>query len=577
MSRPDDRDPSAPGRRALLRAAGIAAVAGLASACARIPTDSEITVRELAGEAQAGAPYVRALPPAEDATPSEVVLGFVQAGVGPEDDYAVAREYLTEDLARTWDPGEQVTIYSGSQELQVESVDEASATLLVQVVASVTSGGLRSLLAGVTPREVPIGLTQVDGQWRISDVPDGIFLSEAAFDTLYASARLYFVDPRQLHLVPDQRWFSLNRGASAVLAALAAGPSPYLDGAVVSEVPASSGVAAAVVTSGADGVVQVEVPTAVGQLDLGRRAIALRQIEASLRSMSTLSGVRLTWEGDDLTPAGEDAIQRALPGHRPIAAATRGVISLTDTDMQGLPVQLVPALASVAVAAPAIAQDGILAAALGDEDAVVLVTSTDGSLPLREAASGGVFVAPRIDDAGYVWTGARASSGVLLALSGVGADADVKIDAPFLSDREVLSLDIAADATRLLVLSADSAGSRLDLCAVRRDADGVPVSLTEPIVIRAPQMSGMTRAGWYDEVAMLVLGEDTGAQEQRAQVLDLANGRDPLPDFGIEVISIAGTSVAETVWAGTVEGTLLRSDGEGWAGVDLTATDPAFY
>src|SRR5699024_11041588 len=83
-----------PVRRDVLGVAGAAAVLGLGSACARIPVESPIDARALDGRAQPGAPYVRALPPASDATAEEVVAGFVQAGVGPEDDFAMAREYL---------------------------------------------------------------------------------------------------------------------------------------------------------------------------------------------------------------------------------------------------------------------------------------------------------------------------------------------------------------------------------------------------------------------------------------------------------------------------------------------------
>src|SRR5690625_6864371 len=64
--------------------------------------------------------------------------------------------------------------------------------------------GARSLLTGTTSREITVGLEQVDDQWRLPSVPDGIFLSEAAFETLYAPARLYFLVPRREHLVRSE-------------------------------------------------------------------------------------------------------------------------------------------------------------------------------------------------------------------------------------------------------------------------------------------------------------------------------------------------------------------------------------
>ena len=173
-----------PARRDVLRVAGAAAVLGVGAACARIPTDSPIARRELTGQSQPGAPYVRALPPPSDATAQEVVSGFVQAGVGPEDDYAVARSYLTPEASPDWDPSSLITIYSGSEELKVEDLGDDRFAMVLQVVALVDGRGVRSLLAGPVTREIEVAVEQIDDQWRLSEVPDGIFLSEAAFETL---------------------------------------------------------------------------------------------------------------------------------------------------------------------------------------------------------------------------------------------------------------------------------------------------------------------------------------------------------------------------------------------------------
>jgi hypothetical protein len=236
----------------------------------------------------------------------------------------------------------------------------------------------------------------------------------------------------------------------------------------------------------------------------------------------------------------------------------------------------VPALEDAELSSPVIAQDGVLAAARNPEGSIVLLASTDGSVPVREAATGGAFVAPCLDDAGFVWTATRSSAGALLALSGQGAELDAKVDAPWLTSREIRALDIAADATRMLVLSADSGGSRLDLCAVVRDGEGSPTSLTEPVAVRT-YLQDITEAGWYDEIAVLVLGTDPASGERRAQIVDFASGREALPPLAPGTDRIAGSVVAETVWAGTTEGVLLRSSGEGWATVDIEGRDPSFY
>lgn len=565
-----------PARRHVLRAAGAMALLGMGTACARIPTDSPIDSRALAERAQPGAPYVQALPPPPDATAQEVAAGFVQAGVGSEEDFAVARSYLTSAASSNWDPDAAITIYSGSQELVTEDVKEGRLVLILQVVAVVDGLGVRNQLVGPVSRELEVAVEQVEGQWRLSEVPDGIFLSEAAFETLYGSARLYFLDARGRHLVPDHRWFPLRRGASAVLEALVAGPTAFLDAAVRSEVPRTAAVADAVITTGSDGTVQVTVPAEVASLPAGRKLLALSQLEASLRSLRTLSGVRLVREGEDAPLVEQERIERALPGHRPIAAGPTGIISLADPGRAAPADQLVPALSGVQVSTPVIAQDGVLVAARNPEGSIVLIASTDDSVPAREAATGSAFVAPRIDDSGYVWTSTSSSAGVLLALSGKGPGNDAKVDAPWLAGREVRALDIAADATRMLVLSADPAGTRVDLCAVVRDADGIPTSLTEPTPVRSA-LTDITQAAWYDEISMVLLGTDRTANARRALILDFASGPESLPSLTTGTDRIAGSVVAEAVWAGTEDGSLLRSDGETWTPVEVEGRDPSFY
>ncbi|WP_394215822.1 LpqB family beta-propeller domain-containing protein [Brachybacterium vulturis] len=565
-----------PARRDVLRAAGAAAVLGLGTACARIPTASPISRRTLTGQTQPGAPYVRALPPPPDATAQEVVAGFVQAGVGSEENFAVARDYLTPEASATWDPEALITIYSGSQELKVAESGEGRLAVVLKAVALLDDHGVRSVLSGPTSREIEVAVEQVEDQWRLSEVPDGIFLSEAAFETLYGPAQLYFLDARERHLVPDHRWFPLRRGASAVLEALSVGPSDFLDGAVINRVPRILSGSDAVTTTGVDGTAQITVPTAIANLAAGPRALALAQLEASLQSLRSSTGVGLVLDGRDLTLEEQNQVERTLPGHRPIAAGPTGVISLSDNGAGTPAPQLVPAFAEIELAFPVIAQDGVLSAALDPEGSSVLIATADESLPLRVAATGGSFVPPRVDDAGYVWTSTRTSPGVLLALSGRGPDLDAKVDAPWLTGREIRALDIAADATRMVVLSTDTAGARVDLCAVVRDSDGAPASLTDPRSLRT-FLADITQVVWYDEVALLMLGTEPTSEERRAQIIDLASGRESLPALAAGTDRIAGSVVAEAVWASTNDDELLRSDGDGWTMIDQKGHDPSFY
>ncbi len=562
-------------RRALLQAAATGAVLA-GSACARIPSHSPIAVQRLGDAGLPGAPYVQAQPPRPGATPAEVVAGFVQAGVGSEDNFAVAREYLAPDYRETWAPRASVIVYAGSHELAIDTQQESTVNLTVHALATVDDRGLRTLLAGPTPRSVTFRLMKVREQWRITAAPDGIFLSEAAFETLFDAARLYFLDARRRFLVPDPRWYPVQRGVASVLEGLAAGPTGVLEGAVKTAVPRTSGVSDATITSSADGRTQVVVPAVIGDLPATQRALALAQLENSLRSLRSLPDVALVWAGEDRTPAHQVALSRPVPRHRPMGAGPAGIISLGEPAAGGRPQQLVPDLARTPVRHPTIDRAGVLAAALTEDFTSVLLASTDGSIPLREAATGGAFAPPCADGCGYIWASTRASSGVMLALAGKGPGADVAVEGAWLSGREVLSLQISTDDTRMFVLSRDASRTRLDLCTVRRDDDGTPLELSEPLSVRTV-LDEVIQVSWYEEMAALILGTDPSTSERRARIIDFSSTRDALPALKPGTDAITGTAVDNSMWATTTSGELLRSEGDAWRVVDLPAKDPAFY
>ena len=76
---------------------------------------------------------------------------------------------------------------------------------------------------------------KVGGQWRISELPNGIVLSRDNFENSFSEYPLYFFDPDFRYLVPDVRWFPNCSGtvADRIVNALLAGPSNWLQGGVV--------------------------------------------------------------------------------------------------------------------------------------------------------------------------------------------------------------------------------------------------------------------------------------------------------------------------------------------------------
>src|SRR5690606_14253727 len=131
--------------------------------------------------------------PQPGAEPQEIVLNFIRAGAaGFGNEFAVAREYLTRAAQLTWDPLEQVLVYSStpdSPDLTVLSGGRVQVNL--EVAATVDAVGIYT--------RVPVGqragedfrLMREDGEWRISHLPDAVLLNEANFLSLFRQTPLY--------------------------------------------------------------------------------------------------------------------------------------------------------------------------------------------------------------------------------------------------------------------------------------------------------------------------------------------------------------------------------------------------
>lgn len=571
------RAPSAePGRRRILRAGAAAAIVLGAGACARIPVSSGIVATPI-GQAQDGsAPYVQPRPPAPGADPAQIVEGFVRAGVGADDDYAIARSYLTAQARDAWNPRSGVTVYAADTGSATPSAGApGEITMRVLALAQVDALGVRTALASPSQREIDIALEQVDGQWRISRPPAGIFLSEPVFEILFTPGRLYHLDAAGRRLVPDVRWVAAQEQTQALLRHLGGRPAPFLADAVRSAVPAQLATEGTSISTAGAGELRVDVPSVVRTLPAERRRLAVTQILATVRSLHLLGDVRIMSDGADLTHEEDAGLHRPLPGHRALGAAEHGIVALADGIPGAAPVQLVPALGDRVVLDPCASAAAGRAAALGADATSVLLCPLEAAGDVREVALGAPGAPPRCDDTGRVWTARRDGTPALLALAAQGPELDAEIEALWLQGRETVGLDISADGTRMLVVSALEGATRLDLCAVVRDDAGAPLSVTDPMPVTLA-VDSILQATWYDETSVAVLGTVDDAQG-RALVHDLAGTSDPMPDPPMGTTRLAGSAMSGVAYCSDESGALHRGDGTAWTRLALSARCPSFY
>jgi Lipoprotein LpqB beta-propeller domain/Sporulation and spore germination len=191
--------------------------------------------------------------PRPDASPREIVEGFLAASSSDPAYSAVAGEYLLGSLARTWNPS-SVNVFSTlipAQSAPMAAGPHRTPRASVSVTGLVQAefNGSDRYISAVAPDQANVPykfvLVKVDGQWRISNPPPYRMLTENDFLYYYRAQDLYFVDQADQALVPDPVFVPLGATQSQLVTnlvnALADKPATsWLAGAADTEFPAGT-------------------------------------------------------------------------------------------------------------------------------------------------------------------------------------------------------------------------------------------------------------------------------------------------------------------------------------------------
>lgn len=312
---------------------GVAAVAVVATACSGVPTSSAPQViGPVLGAASSGSQPTDT--PQPGAEPRAIVQEFLRANVAEPLDPRGPHEFLTPDEQRKWSD-RTVTILQGS----VEDADVGFGTPGNPHAVAVTVKGTQigSLAAAGTytpsppasggsgqPWSFTYGLDPVNGQFRISEAPDGLVVYADEFANAYRSTPLYFLDLAEKRLVPDVRYTALTlpqAAASWELTQLLAGPRDELVNAVRTEMPSQLSSARSSVT--VNGLQErVELPGS-SHLDSDVKVRLAAQLIATLGSAQPQTAMTITDGGVpiDITNLSQPFTRDTLAGVPPTAGA----------------------------------------------------------------------------------------------------------------------------------------------------------------------------------------------------------------------------------------------------------------
>lgn len=229
----------------------------LLSACGSMPVTGDVKAVDASqpGDSQV---QVYAVAPRDNATPNEVVDGFLESMTSDDPHFRTTRRYLTKKAAETWKPNAVTTVLTKAPNrndrplhASDRNVTEVTYTLTGEKVATVDEQSAYQPLAP-TDYNQALHLVKENGpggrEWRIDLVPDGLLLGQSDFRRLYRSVnKYYFAAGRsdgQSALVADPVYLRSRTdpvtGMDTVtqsVRSLLAGPTSWLQPVVASRFP----------------------------------------------------------------------------------------------------------------------------------------------------------------------------------------------------------------------------------------------------------------------------------------------------------------------------------------------------
>jgi hypothetical protein len=545
-------------RRRFAAAVAVLVAAAVLAGCAGIPDSGP--VRAGGRISQVTEPLdldFNPSPPAKDASQLDLLHGFIDAASSPRNSYSIAREFLTPRLAATWDPDASVTVDQGTGRVYQET-STISWTLAVTPQAVVDSSGDYHQVTSKSPVTLAYSFQKIAGQWRISVAPDGIVLDASTFNSVFSPQDLYFYSPDYQYLVPDQRWFPARAStATRIVKALLTGPSPWLQGAVISAFPKGTQLRVGAVTTTGD---QAQVDLTSDAAQAGALTLERMQLQLSQSLGTLVSSVQISIEGTTqsiraLSAANMPSTTQTIDSH-PLVSRGGNVGFLTGSTLSAIP-GISDKLDPLHPTSVVLSSNRQTAAALTASGVFVARASTTDAPTKADGRPG--LIAPSLDNYGYAWTVPADDPSSLTVMGVDGTSRPVKTNWP--SATQIASLAVSRDGTRLIAILMSGDEWTVVAAGITRDSSNVPISVGQPFVLSMGSGTPISTA-WIDNLEIVTLsaepnGQTSVAQQQIGGTLNTSVG----PLDGAEIAGAGG--VAEYL-VRTSAGSLQAPTGAGW-------------
>ncbi|WP_055495152.1 LpqB family beta-propeller domain-containing protein [Streptomyces sp. TP-A0356] len=557
---------------------------------------------------------VFAMPPREDAGPSEIVQGFLEALTSDDPQYETARKYLTAGASRRWDPDASTTVLSDGPNTvpqhtrSREAGDDYTYVLTGSKLAVVDAQHAYAPDSGTYGKTVHLTLEKKTNQWRIDSLPQGVVLGKSDFQRNYVSVNKYYYAANmpaatggQLSTVADPVYVRGKVDAvTSTVRSLLKGPTRWLDPVATSSFPSGTALGKDVTSLQPDDQNKLTVP-------LNDKADRVGQTQC------TRMAAQLLFTLQDLTPTGVTQVELRRSNGRKLCdlnedraetVASHGTGRRAEYEYFIDGKQRLVRLSSgsgsqVPIPVPGALGDGgkkLRAAAVSRTEDTAAGVSADGQylyvgsllsgaspgvpvLSSRGAAAGDRLTTPSWDGAGDLWVADRDPKRARLVMLQQGTGEPVNVLTPGLDGR-VDAVRVAADGVRIALIVEKGGKTSLQIGRVERDGgtDGRPAVSILGLHSVTPQLEEVTAMSWAGDSRLVVVGRESGGVQQMRYVQvdgSTPAGNPPASPTGVKQIAASEDERLPLV-AYSEDGIVRLSAGAQWQKVVKEGTAPVY-
>ncbi len=494
---------------ALAVALGLLVPAG----CVRMPESGPVVETRSEGNLNSDPGiYIDPKPPQSGESAPDIVKGFLDAMTATPVQTNVAKQFLTQDGAASWNPELETITYG-------DASPPRGSTRVSVTLTGADHLDARGAWQGRLPRGEDVlsfPMVMENGEWRIAEAPDALVVPETWFDQRFRQVSLYFFDPTARILVPEPVF--VPRGeqlATSLTQALLLGPGRELARVSRSFIPSGLTFGLSVPVT-ADGIADISLKGDAGQQTPQAIELMLAQFAWTLRQEPTIKAIRISIGGQSLQlPGGasEVSVMQGLEYDPTGFQASSLLYGLRNGLLVSGPPDALEAVAgplgttAYGVSTIAVNLNATRVAAVsGNGQSLLLAPVRGRDASVHQVVAGASnLLRPAWDFADRLWVVDRAPGGAQIWF--VEGEQSTTLRAPGLTGQRLRSFLVSRDGSRLVAVVHRPGGDSLTVSRILYDDNGHVLRATRARTIAwdGAGLLNIRDVGWQTPSTVAVL------------------------------------------------------------------------